>query len=122
MLLISDSNVFIDFDCCGLLTELFALPENIAVPNILFYEELEEQHSELTDLGLMLLEVSDVGVDYAQALKREFNQPSVNDLLALSLAREQDCPLVTGDGSLRVVAKREKVAMKDRMSIGKSGR
>jgi len=112
MLLISDSNVFIDFDCCGLISQLFALPEDIAVPDILFYEELEEQHSELTGLGLMLLEVSDVGVEYAQGLKLEFNQPSANDLLALSLAREKDCPLVTGDGNLRVVAKREKVELK----------
>ena len=44
MLLVSDANIFVDFECAGLTTQLFQLPVTIAVPDILFYEELEEMH------------------------------------------------------------------------------
>ena len=54
MRLISDANIFIDFECAGLTKPLFRLPMMIAVPDILFYEELEEMHSDLLSLGLTL--------------------------------------------------------------------
>jgi len=112
MLLVSDANIFIDFDCCGLIAELFQLPNDIAVPDVLFVEELEEMHPELTDMGLILKTVSGQGVEYAVELQQQYIQPSPNDLLALSLARELDCTLVTGDGYLRKAATKEKVALK----------
>jgi len=112
MLLISDANIFIDFDCCGLIAELCALPDTIAVPDILFIEELEEQHSDLLDLGVIMMELSEQSVQYAEQLHIAHQELSINDLLALSLAREQSCPLVTGDSNLRKVAQLEKVIIK----------
>ena len=35
-LLISDSNILIDLDCCGLLPKVFKLPFQIAVPDVLY--------------------------------------------------------------------------------------
>ncbi len=112
MLLISDANVFIDFDCCGLLPGLFSLSDEIAVPDVLYHEELEQRHPELIALGLILMKVTEAGVAYVEKLQMEFDEPGINDLLALSLAREQSCPLITGDRNLRHVAKREKVDLK----------
>ena len=39
-LLISDANIFIDFEEAGLLEALFRLPETIGVPDLLFEDEL----------------------------------------------------------------------------------
>lgn len=112
MLLISDANIFIDFDCCGLIAELFQVPNDIAVPDVLFIEELEERHPGLPDMGLPILSVSEQGVSYAEKLQLQYIRPSPNDLLALSLARELSCPLVTGDNHLRKAALAEKVELK----------
>lgn len=51
-LLISDANILIDLEEGGLLRQLFGLPYEFRVPDILFYEELEDQHGYLVDLGL----------------------------------------------------------------------
>jgi len=51
-LLISDANILIDMEVGGLLRPMFRVDATFAVPNILFEEELREQHPELTHLGL----------------------------------------------------------------------
>lgn len=52
MLLVSDANIFIDFEAADLLTELFRLPHEIVVPDVLYAQELAEQHADLLNLGL----------------------------------------------------------------------
>lgn len=44
-LLISDANILIDLEEGELLNELFQLPYQFKVPDILFFEELEDQHA-----------------------------------------------------------------------------
>lgn len=44
-LLISDANILIDMEEGELLTQLFQLPYQFAIPDILFVEELEEEHT-----------------------------------------------------------------------------
>ena len=51
-LLISDANIFIDFEDGGLLEALFRLPESVGVPDLLFEDELRDQHAHLVDQGL----------------------------------------------------------------------
>ena len=48
-LLISDTNIFIDFQEGKLLEELFQLTATIGVPDLLFEDELREQHEHLLD-------------------------------------------------------------------------
>ena len=57
MLMISDANVLIDLEEGELVEQLFKLPYDICCPDTLFYEELEEQHHSLWDLGLQLMEL-----------------------------------------------------------------
>jgi hypothetical protein len=54
-LLVSDTNIFIDLEEGNLLNEFFALPYEIAVPDILYYEELDTSHSHLVNCGLQVL-------------------------------------------------------------------
>jgi hypothetical protein len=51
-LLISDANILIDIEEGQLISQLFQLPYQFCVPDILFAEELEEQHSDLLHKGL----------------------------------------------------------------------
>jgi len=111
-LLISDANIFIDLDVCGILSKMFDLPYKFAVPDILYIEELEEQHSDLPGYGLEIKHLDSKSIEYAEALHHQYSGPSDNDFFAFVLAKQENCPLITGDGKLRKVAKAEGIELK----------
>lgn len=108
-LLISDANVLIDMETGQALDLMFRLPQRFAVPNILYIEELVEQHGHLPGLGLAVLNVQETFVLEAYRLGTVYRKPSHNDLLALALAKQEACPILTGDRFLREAAHLEKV-------------
>ncbi len=111
-LLISDANILIDMEEGGLLEAMFQLPFDFATPDILFFEELEEEHAHLPDLGLALKEVSSESMMYAMQLTGTYIQASRNDCFALALAKQEQCPLLTGDMALRKAAEKEAAIVK----------
>ncbi|WP_281687308.1 PIN domain-containing protein [Pseudomonas citronellolis] len=111
-LLISDANILIDLEEGQLLEELFHLPYQFSVPDILFAEELEAQHAHLLDRGLRLSELNSASMVYAMALTARVSGPSRNDCFALALARQERCPLLSGDQALRSAAEVENVEVK----------
>lgn len=111
-LLISDANIFIDMEEGGLIEKMFRLPEVFAVPDILFVEELSAHHPTLPAYGLQIKALQTSAIEEAMTLSRRYKQPSLNDLLALALAKQESCPLVTGDRRLREAATNEKVEVK----------
>ncbi len=112
-LLISDANIIIDMNTGGLLRLMFRFDATFAVPDALFEEELRAEHPELLRLGLQLLELRGETVAYAEKLVEKYRRlgASTNDLLALALAWQEKCPLLTGDGRLRTAAQTEGVEM-----------
>jgi predicted nucleic acid-binding protein len=110
-LLISDANILIDMNTGGLLRSMFKLDGTIAVPNTLFDEELRQHHPELPRLGLKSLELGGDAVKYADWLVTQYSVTgaSINDLLALALAWQEKCPLLTGDARLRDIGRQESV-------------
>lgn len=111
-LLISDANIFIDMDVAGIVRLMFQLAEEIAVPNVLYEEELREHHSDLPGYGLRILDVNEEYMIEAYRLGGIYRTTSHNDLLALSLAKQEACPLVSGDAALRDAAMNENVDVK----------
>ncbi|MGB0712308.1 MAG: PIN domain-containing protein [Gammaproteobacteria bacterium] len=109
MLLISDANILIDFECCGLLAELFQLDHDIAVPDLLYEQELREQHPDLPKHGLQVLEMNGALIARAARLNLRYPAPSMNDLFTLALAQDRHCPLLSGDKQLRIAAEQEGV-------------
>ncbi len=107
MLLVSDANIFIDFDVAGLTTELFRLPHEIVVPDVLYEQELANRHPHLLKLGLQVRSLTGDQVGEAYRFQLKYRAPSVNDLFALTLAKNLGCPLVTGDRRLRAAAEAE---------------
>ena len=47
LLLISDANILMDVEVGDLVAPMFSLEYQFAVPDILYYEELEDQHAHL---------------------------------------------------------------------------
>ncbi len=109
MLLISDANILIDMIEGELIEEMFKLPEDYAVPDILYEEELIEQHSDLVEKGLQIMEMNEVTVIEVFKLRQKYRRPGQNDLNTLALAKMEQLPLLTGDGDLRNAAKAENV-------------
>lgn len=105
--LISDANIIIDMEAGGILDTLFRLPETFAVPDVLYVEELEAHHAHLPGLGLVVLAVREEFVLEAYRLGDIYKGPGHNDLLALALAKQEQCPLLTGDAKLREAANLE---------------
>lgn len=108
-LLISDANILIDMDDGGLLSSLFELPYEFVTPDVLFEEELKENHPNLLDLGLKVKSIESSFISYAFSLKLTHSKVSTNDCLVLSLAKQENCPLLTGDRRLVTVAQKEAV-------------
>ncbi len=109
LLLISDANILIDMEEGELLEQMFQLPFEFHIPDILFVEELEDQHHHLLDLGLRLAELESEVMLHAMELTTRYNKPSRNDCFALALAARKRCPLLTGDQALRNAAENEAV-------------
>ncbi len=117
-LLISDANILIDMEAGALMEKLFQLPMQFGIPDLLYYEEIEPGTPGLEDLGLQIMEVNGNFVAYAQRLPGLHNhllpakhgpKPSHNDYLALALAKQEACTLLTGDANLRIVASSEQI-------------
>ncbi len=108
-LVISDANIIIDMNTGGLLRLMFRFDATFAVPDVLFEEELRTNHPELLRLGLKLLEMREDTVGYAARLVEKYRSlgAGTNDLLALALAQQEKCPLLTGDGRLRTAGQTE---------------
>ena len=126
-LLISDANILIDMEAGALMETLFRLPMQFGIPDLLYYEEIEPASPGLEDLGLQVMEVSGDFVAYAQQLPGQHNhllpakngpKPSHNDYLALALAKQETCTLLTGDTNLRIVANKEQVNVMGTIGFG----
>lgn len=116
-LLISDANILIDLEVGGLMLELFKLPYQIQVPDMLFADELEADHGYLLEHGLQLGELSPASMTEVETLVIKYKQPSRYDCFALMLAKQEQCPLLTGDQNLRNAAKLENVDVKGTLWI-----
>lgn len=119
-LLISDANILIDMEAGALMETLFQLPVQLGIPDLLYYEEIEPGTPGLEEMGLQIMEVNGDFVKYAQLLPSQYNhtlpakngpKPSHNDYLALALAKQETCTLLTGDANLRIVASKEQITV-----------
>lgn len=117
-LLISDANIFIDFEDGGLLEAIFRLPESVGVPDVLFEDELSDQHGQLIDYGLVLVQLGDEAMDRVITLAGRYRKPSRLDLVALVAAEQEGCPLLTGDRNLRLAAEAEGIEVHGTLWLG----
>lgn len=110
--LISDANVLIDMEASGLLEFMFQLPFEFKVSDMLFADELSHQHSHLLNLGLRQAALTSASMMDAMRMTHAYAGPSRYDCFSLALAKQEGCPLLTGDGDLRKAARKEAVIVK----------
>lgn len=110
-LIISDANILIDFEHAELTPRLFQLELELAVPDLLYHDELSTHHGDLPSLGLQLLELPPELIGQAYEYRARYPKPSIYDLFALVLSQNRQCPLLTGDKALRDLAQSKGVAV-----------
>lgn len=110
--LISDANVLIDLEEGQLLGLMFQLPFQFKVSDLLYHDELSQHHPNLPTLGLVLAELAPDGMADAFRMAQIYSGPSRYDCFSLALAKQEACPLLTGDGDLRKAAEHEAVIVK----------
>lgn len=110
---VCDANILIDLVDGKVLDSFFRLPYRFLVPDILYTEELEEQHSDLLDRGLALGELTSQSMLDAERLIKQYGKScSRNDCFVLALAGQEKCSLLTGDEKLRAAADGETTPVK----------
>lgn len=112
-LLISDANILIDIEVGGLLDQMFKLEYEFGVSDVLYQQELKEQHPKLEDLGLIPLELHAESVARVAMLAAQYRESGVstNDLFALALAQQEQTTLLTGDAKLKRICIKEKISV-----------
>jgi hypothetical protein len=111
--LVSDSSVLIEFSKRGLLEEMFHLPFEFAVPDLLFEEELIDlgaySRDDLHRFGLRVESLDPIGVTTAQSYQLRRRRLSLVDCFALALASGKGYTLLTGDKAMRTFAEVEEI-------------
>jgi len=103
--LVSDTSVLIDLERGDLLEDLFRLPFEFAVPDLLFVRELAgDLGDRLIALGLRVEVLSPVELSRATTIRRQRANLSTPDTFAFAIAESRKWTLLTGDGGLRELA------------------
>jgi len=103
--LVSDTSVLIDLERGALLTASFRLPYGLAVPDLLYRQELQNWNGEqLRKLGLSVQALDGSGVNRALSYRRQVPALSLPDCFALALAQTRSWILLSGDNDLRQLA------------------
>lgn len=104
LILVSDTNIWIDFERAGLLEEIFRLPFEFFTTDFVC-DELRSPSSEaLERLGLRIISIQSKEIPALYPLRGELNNSSLADISCFYVARRDGRPLLTGDRRLRLAA------------------
>lgn len=113
MILINDTNIWIDLKHVNLVEEVFKLPFEIGATDILFNEELMDRDGELLlKNNIKIIEMTTEELLETGELLNSTTGVGFNDLTTLVVSDKRDYTLVTGDGNLRKIAQRKNVRLK----------
>jgi hypothetical protein len=102
--LVTDTNIWIDLENCGILAEVFRLPYRFLTPDFAIPELIRPRWETLEALGLEAHELIAEQVAELAQLRQTYRNLSIIDLAALLLAKKLDATLLTGDSRLNELA------------------
>jgi predicted nucleic acid-binding protein len=112
LVLVSDTSVLIDLERSRLLEEMFLLPFEFAVPDLLYARELAGPLGEqLMARGLRVEVLTPTELTRATTIRRKNASLSIPDAFAFAIAESRRWTLLTGDGGLRELASVERIEM-----------
>lgn len=109
ILLITDTNIWIDLDHGDLVDQIFKLPHSICTADVARSEIQSLDANELERKGLTFLSLSSALVGELALLMRENRRIGSADMAGFLLAREQESILVTGDRNLKEFSRQNNV-------------
>jgi hypothetical protein len=104
LVLVTDTNIWIDLDNGGVLVEVFRLHYQFLTPDIAVTELIRPGWQTLQTLGLILHELAADQVMELTQLRLAHRNLSIIDLAALLLAKTLEATLLTGDSRLNDLA------------------
>lgn len=111
--LVSETSVLIDLERGRLLEEMFSLPFEFAVPDLLYARELTGPFGDqLVALGLRIEILTPAELARATTVHRQNAALSMPDTFAFAIAESRNWTLLTGDGGLRELALAERIEMR----------
>ena len=102
--LVSDTNIWIDFERAGKLQLIFRLPYQFSTTDFVASELGNEVCTQLVALGLSVVSLDSNGIRELQQLKLELRNPSLADLSCYYVAKRDGSTLLSGDRKLREAA------------------
>lgn len=102
--LVSDTNIWIDFERAGKLQLLFRLPYQFSTTDFVASELGDEVRVQLVGFGMSIISLDSNGIRDLHQLKMELRNPSLADLSCYYVARRDGSTLLSGDRKLREAA------------------
>lgn len=120
-IVIQDTNIFIDLFNGGILSLIDTLPYKFIITDLVYHEmhkpeELIHEIDSLVEEGVIIIkefspdELEDM-FDYGDGIENRGNL-STEDISVLYVAKKENLTLITNDGKLRSVAKKEEIDLK----------
>ncbi|MFA7242785.1 MAG: hypothetical protein WC091_21985 [Sulfuricellaceae bacterium] len=103
-ILVSDTNIWIDFHRADLLNAVFRLPYTFCTTDFVKAELTTPGIDYMISLGLTIHSLDGNEIKQLYGLCQSFNNSALADVSCLFLANALNCPLLTGDGRLRKTA------------------
>lgn len=112
-ILVSDTSVLVDLERGQLLPEIFHLPFEFAVPDLLYEKELAGPlGAQLVSLGLRVEVLTPAELSFAAVARRQDARLSTPDTFAFAIAHSRHWTLLTGDSVLRELARAQRIEMR----------
>lgn len=109
-ILVSDTNIWIDFHRADLLNAVFRLPYAFCTTDFVKAELTTPGMDYMISLGLTIYSLDGNEIKQLYGLCQSFNNSSLADVSCLFLANALNCPLLTGDGRLRSAGEQKTVS------------
>lgn len=116
----SDSNIWMDFNCIGKLNLTFKLSYTYLMWEETIDKELsfpDKFKNDVMDLGLEKAKINDAEYNFAYKVNTKYKCLTFYDCVALSIAKEREIVLLTGDGNLRKIASNYNIEVKGTLGI-----
>jgi hypothetical protein len=105
LVLVTDTNIWVDLENGKLLTDVFHLPYKFLIPDFAVLELIQPNWEVLHTLGLETFELAAQDISMLSELRQKHNNLSMIDLAAYLTAKKVNAILLTGDKRLLELAK-----------------